>query len=46
MRTWLMAAAALVAAATGVLAQTDPLASWIDGPAKPSITDFVARVTT
>jgi phosphoglycolate phosphatase-like HAD superfamily hydrolase len=27
-------------------AQTDPLPSWNDGPAKKSITDFVARVTT
>jgi phosphoglycolate phosphatase-like HAD superfamily hydrolase len=27
-------------------AQTDPLPSWNDGPAKTSITDFVARVTT
>ena len=26
-------------------AQTDPLPSWNDGPAKKSITDFVARVT-
>jgi phosphoglycolate phosphatase-like HAD superfamily hydrolase len=27
-------------------AQSDPLPSWNDGPAKKSITDFVARVTT
>jgi hypothetical protein len=27
-------------------AQTGPLPSWNDGPAKTSITDFVARVTT
>src|SRR4051812_28282728 len=27
-------------------AQTDPLASWNDGAANKSITDFVARVTT
>src|ERR1700694_322234 len=26
-------------------AQSDPLPSWNDGPAKRSITDFVARVT-
>lgn len=30
----------------GVSAQQDPLPSWHDGPAKKSITDFVARVTT
>jgi phosphoglycolate phosphatase-like HAD superfamily hydrolase len=29
-----------------VHAQSDPLPSWNDGPAKKSITDFVARVTT
>src|SRR5262245_37913041 len=28
-----------------VLAQTDPLPSWNEGPAKKSITDFVDRVT-
>ncbi len=28
-----------------ILAQTDPLPSWNDGPAKQSILDFVARVT-
>jgi hypothetical protein len=28
-----------------VLAQTDPLPSWNDGPVKKSITDFVGRVT-
>jgi hypothetical protein len=28
-----------------VLAQTDPLPSWNDGPAKKSITDFVSRIT-
>jgi hypothetical protein len=27
-------------------AQSDPLPSWSDGPAKKSITDFVALVTT
>jgi haloacid dehalogenase-like hydrolase len=34
--------------ATGAQAQarSDPLPSWNDGPAKTSITDFVARVTT
>lgn len=29
-----------------VLAQSDPLSSWNDGPVKASITNFVARVTT
>lgn len=29
-----------------VLAQSDPLSSWNDGPSKSSITSFVARVTT
>ena len=29
-----------------VLAQSDPLSTWNDGPAKSSITSFVARVTT
>jgi phosphoserine phosphatase len=33
------------AAAFPALAQTDPLPSWNEGPAKTSITDFVARVT-
>jgi phosphoglycolate phosphatase-like HAD superfamily hydrolase len=28
------------------LAQTDPLPSWNEGPAKQSITDFIAHVTT
>jgi len=28
------------------LTQTNPLPSWNDGPAKASITDFVARVTS
>lgn len=31
---------------THAQAQTDPLPSWNDGPAKKSITDFVQRVTT
>jgi phosphoglycolate phosphatase-like HAD superfamily hydrolase len=31
--------------APAALAQSDPLPSWIDGAAKKSITDFVARVT-
>jgi len=40
-------AMALCAVAGGrALAQSDPLPSWNDGPAKKSITDFVARVTT
>ena len=30
---------------TEAFAQSDPLPSWNDGPAKKSITDFVARVT-
>ena len=30
---------------TGVVAQTDPLPSWNDGPVKHSIMDFVAGVT-
>jgi phosphoglycolate phosphatase-like HAD superfamily hydrolase len=39
--------ATLVAfASRGAAAQADPLPSWNDGPAKRSITDFVARVTT
>ncbi len=33
-------------ASTSAFTQTDPLPSWNDGPAKKSITDFVARVTT
>ena len=28
-----------------MLAQTDPLPSWNDGPAKKAIVDFVAKVT-
>jgi phosphoglycolate phosphatase-like HAD superfamily hydrolase len=40
-------AMALCAVAGGrALAQSDPLPSWNDGPAKKSITDFVTRVTT
>jgi hypothetical protein len=33
-------------ASTSALTQTDPLPSWYEGPAKKSISDFVARVTT
>jgi phosphoserine phosphatase len=46
-RTVLGAMLAATAGATTLpaLAQTDPLASWNDGPAKTSITEFVARVT-
>jgi len=35
----------LVVLASPVHAQTDPLPSWNDGPAKAAIVDFVARVT-
>jgi phosphoglycolate phosphatase-like HAD superfamily hydrolase len=37
--------ALLVLTSQGVFAQSDPLASWNDGAAKKSITDFVTRVT-
>src|SRR4051812_34809851 len=40
-----MLAAIASTAAFPALAQADPLASWNDGPAKNSITDFVGRVT-
>jgi hypothetical protein len=36
----------LIVAPQLVLAQSDPLPSWNDGPTKQSIVDFVARVTT
>jgi phosphoserine phosphatase len=42
--TWL--AANFVTVPYLALAQSDPLPSWNDGPAKKSVTDFVARVTT
>jgi len=42
----LAAFALLLLTSQVVLAQSDPLASWNDGAAKQSITDFVARVTT
>src|SRR5262245_33410986 len=47
MKTLTVAAAAVIAIA-GAAGQTqrDPLPSWNDGPAKHSITAFVARVTT
>lgn len=41
----LVAAAGLFLSAGLALAQTDPLPSWADGPAKEAITGFVARVT-
>src|ERR1700761_3800275 len=46
-RRLFFAAVILVSGASdwSVYAQTDPLPSWNDGPAKKSITDFVARVT-
>ncbi|WP_246770896.1 HAD family hydrolase [Aestuariivirga sp. YIM B02566] len=40
-----MTAAASALAATSATAQTDPLPSWNDGPAKQAILDFVKRVT-
>jgi phosphoglycolate phosphatase-like HAD superfamily hydrolase len=40
----LLALAAIICAST-VGAQSDPLPSWNDGPAKQSIVDFVTRVT-
>jgi phosphoglycolate phosphatase-like HAD superfamily hydrolase len=45
---WVSLFAGLFFGATiqNALAQTDPLPSWNDGPAKKSIIDFVARVTT
>ncbi len=33
-------------ASSPLLAQTDPLPSWNDGPSKAAITDFVKKVTT
>jgi hypothetical protein len=36
----------LLLAASAAFAQTDPLPSWNDGPAKQSIIAFVERVTT
>jgi hypothetical protein len=36
----------LVAASLSAAAQTDPLPSWNDGPAKQAILNFVARATT
>jgi len=50
-RRVLLSAVALLPALSGLLrpipalAQTDALPSWNDGPAKTSITEFVARVT-
>ena len=41
----LVLAASLTLAAQ-VLAQTDPLSSWNDGPAKKAIVDFVQATTT
>lgn len=49
MLKWFSAIAGLCAAvicAGTALAQNDPLASWNDGAAKRSISDFVSRVTT
>ena len=42
----LVATGVLFRAAAPSFAQTDPLPSWNDGPAKRSIIDFVTRVTT
>jgi len=44
-RRFVMTAAASALAATSATAQTDPLPSWNDGPAKQAILDFVKRVT-
>jgi phosphoglycolate phosphatase-like HAD superfamily hydrolase len=48
-RKWFVAVAIIFAAACGstgpAAAQSDLLPSWVDGAAKKSITDFVARVT-
>ena len=41
----LILAASLTLAAQ-VLAQTDPLSSWNDGPAKKAIVEFVQATTT
>lgn len=49
MSNWVRMIAALFAVAVSegaAMAQSDPLASWNDGPVKASITGFVARVTT
>src|SRR5678810_288384 len=40
------AAALLIATAGRLAAQTDPLPSWNDGPAKKAIVDFVQATTT
>jgi phosphoglycolate phosphatase-like HAD superfamily hydrolase len=40
------AAVLTVGVAAGTAGAADPLASWNDGPAKKSITDFVAKVTS
>lgn len=39
-------AAGLLSAPVGVSAQTDPLPSWNDGPARQAIVDLVSAVTT
>jgi hypothetical protein len=46
-RRLVLAVALLIAGAFdgGAYAQTDPLSSWNDGPAKKSIVDFVTRVS-
>src|SRR5262245_60888239 len=44
--TTVLALLAVVALTTHSLAQTDPLPSWNDGPAKQAILDFVTAVTT
>jgi hypothetical protein len=41
----LFAVSVVLALGTAALAQTDPLASWNDGPAKQAIVEFV-RATT
>src|SRR5271168_4126804 len=43
--TLLLAASGSLALGTKALAQTDPLASWNDGPAKQAIVDFVHATT-
>jgi phosphoserine phosphatase len=43
--TGLLASTAAAAAPFPALAQSDPLLSWNDGPARKVITDFVAKVT-
>ena len=42
----LLGALLLLAGAPWTLAQTDPLPSWNDGPAKKAIVEFVQATTT